>query len=237
MIWDFGKTLQIIAVLKSELKSKNKQTSIVICPSTLVLNWKAEVEKWCDTIKVLIIKGTAQERAEKINEYKEYDLLITSYDLLKRDIENYEDKNFKYIIADEAQYIKNASTQNATSLKSLKGETKFALTGTPIENSIAELWSIFDFIMPGYLYNYNKFKKKFEEPILKYEDKETLARLKKLISPFVLRRVKKDVLTELPEKNITIMKNEMEEEQEKIYLSYLAQTRKEVAEELNRKQF
>ena len=227
-----GKTLQIIALLKSETNNKNRVTSIVVCPSTLVLNWKAEIEKWCNSIKVLIIKGTAEERAEKINNYQDYDLIITSYDLLKRDIENYEDKKFKYIIADEAQYIKNASTQNATSLKSLKGETKFALTGTPIENSIAELWSIFDFIMPGYLYNYNKFKKKFEEPILKNEDKEALNRLKRLISPFVLRRVKKDVLTELPEKNITIMKNEMETEQEKLYLSYLAQTKKEVVEEL-----
>ncbi len=232
-----GKTLQIIALLNTELKLKNKVTSIVVCPSTLVLNWKAEVEKWCDSIKVLIINGTAEERNKKLNTYQEYDLIITSYDLLKRDVENYEDKDFKYIIADEAQYIKNSLTQNATSLKSLKGEVKFALTGTPIENSIAELWSIFDFIMPGYLYNYNKFKKKFEEPILKYEDKEALNRLKKLISPFVLRRVKKDVLTELPEKNITVMKNEMEKEQEKIYLSYLAQTRKEVAEELNDNSF
>ena len=227
-----GKTLQIIAILKSEVESKNQTTSIVVCPSTLVLNWKAEVEKWCNSIKVLIIKGSIEERAKILNNYKNYDLIITSYDLLKRDIENYEDKNFKYIIADEAQYIKNSSTQNATSLKSLKGETKFALTGTPIENSVAELWSIFDFIMPGYLYNYNKFKKKFEEPILKLEDKETLNRLKKLISPFILRRVKKDVLTELPEKNITIMKNEMESEQQKIYLTYLAQTKKEVAEKI-----
>lgn len=232
-----GKTLQIIAVLRSELKSKNRATSIVVCPSTLVLNWKAEVEKWCDSIKVLIVRGNADERKEKIDDYKKYDLVITSYDLLKRDIENYEDKNFKYIIADEAQYIKNSATQNAISLKSLKGEIKFALTGTPIENSISELWSIFDFIMPGYLYNYNKFKKKFEEPILKYEDKETLIRLKKLINPFILRRVKKDVLTELPEKNITVMKNQMETEQEKLYLSYLAQTKKEVAEELNGSSF
>lgn len=228
-----GKTLQVIALLKSELNSKSKNTSIVVCPSTLVLNWKAEIEKWCNEVKVLIIRGTADERKEKLNDYKNFDLIITSYDLLKRDVENYENMKFKYIIADEAQYIKNSTTQNATALKSLKGEVKFALTGTPIENSIAELWSIFDFIMPGYLYNYNKFKKKFEGPILKEEDTEALIRLKKLISPFILRRVKKDVLTELPEKNITVMKNEMESEQEKIYLSYLAQTKKEIAEELS----
>ncbi len=232
-----GKTVQIIALLKSEIEEDNKLTSIVVCPSTLVLNWKAEIEKWCSSMKVLIVKGTVEERIEKINNYKDYDLIITSYDLLKRDIEYYENKMFKYIIADEAQYIKNSNTQNAISLKSLKGEIRFALTGTPIENSVAELWSIFDFIMPGYLYNYNKFKKKFEEPILKMEDEEALKRLKKLISPFILRRVKKDVLTELPEKNITVMKNEMESEQQKLYLSYLAQTKKEVAQELSNNSF
>jgi SNF2 family DNA or RNA helicase len=208
-------------------------TSIVVCPSTLVLNWKAEVEKWCNSMKVLVVKGNALEREKLLEEYKNYDLIITSYDLLKRDVDCYENKNFKYIIADEAQYIKNSTTQNATSLKSLKGETRFALTGTPIENSVAELWSIFDFIMPGYLYNYNKFRKKFEEPILKDEDVNALNRLKKLISPFILRRVKNEVLTELPEKNITVMRNEMEKEQQKIYLSYLAQTKKEVADEIN----
>lgn len=232
-----GKTLQIIAILKDEQKAKEKTTSIVVCPSTLVLNWKSEIEKWCDKIKIMIITGTAEERKEKLNHYEDYDLVITSYDLLKKDVANYEDKKFKYIIADEAQYIKNATTQNATSLKSLEGEIRFALTGTPIENSIAELWSIFDFVMPGYLYNYNKFKKKFEEPILKDENKEKLIQLKKLISPFVLRRVKKDVLTELPEKNITIMKNKMEAEQEKIYSAYLAQTKKEISEELENSSF
>lgn len=232
-----GKTLQVISVLRAEAKSKVHTTSIVVCPSTLVLNWKSEVEKWCNTMKVLVLSGKIEDRREKLERYQEYDLVITSYDLLKRDTDNYEDKKFKYIIADEAQYIKNSLTQNATSLKSLQGEVKFALTGTPIENSVAELWSIFDFIMPGYLYNYNKFKKKFEEPIIKNEDKEALIRLKKLISPFILRRVKKDVLTELPEKNITIMKNEMEKEQEKIYLSYLAQTKKEIAEELSDSSF
>lgn len=228
-----GKTLQIIALLSDELKKKDKQPSIVVCPSSLVLNWKAEVEKWCSDINVLIIKGDAETRKQQISEYENYDLVITSYDLLKRDIFEYEEKKFKYIIADEAQYIKNATTQNATSLKNLQGEIKFALTGTPIENSVAELWSIFDFIMPGYLYTYNKFKKRFEEPILKEQDNESMKKLKEIISPFILRRIKKDVLTELPDKTITIMKNEMEEEQEKIYKSYLAQTKQEIVQELS----
>ena len=226
-----GKTLQVIALLASD--KTNKKTSIVVCPSSLVLNWKAEIEKWCPKIKVCIIKGDAETRKSLVNSYKLYDLLVTSYDLLKRDITEYEGIIFKYIIADEAQYIKNFTTQNATALKSLEGETKFALTGTPIENSVSELWSIFDFVMPGYLYTYNKFRKKIEEPIIKQEDKESLEKLKTLINPFVLRRIKDDVLTELPEKNITIMNNEMTTEQQKIYTSYLAQTKKEITEELN----
>ena len=230
-----GKTLQVIALLADNMKGK--KPSIVVCPSSLVLNWKAEIEKWCPTLKVSIIKGFAEDRKTLINEYDNYNLLVTSYDLLKRDIEEYEGKSFKYIIADEAQYIKNFTTQNATALKSLVGETKFALTGTPIENAVSELWSIFDFIMPGYLYSYNKFKKKLEEPILKQEDKEALKRLKTLINPFILRRVKKEVLTELPEKNITIMKNEMTDEQQKIYMSYFAQTKKEVSAELSENGF
>ena len=157
-----GKTLQVIALISSELKNKNIRPSIVVCPSSLVLNWKAEIEKWAKNIKVLVIRGDAQTRKELISDYDKYNVVITSYDLLKRDVFEYEEKYFKYIIADEAQYIKNFTTQNATALKNLQGETKFALTGTPIENSISELWSIFDFIMPGYLYNYNKFRKKFE---------------------------------------------------------------------------
>lgn len=228
-----GKTLQVIALIASELKNKDRRPSIVVCPSSLVLNWKAEVQKWCNNIRVLAIKGDFETRRDLINSYENYDLVITSYDLLKRDIFEYEGKNFKFIIADEAQYIKNFTTQNATALKNLVGETKFALTGTPIENSISELWSIFDFIMPGYLYNYNKFKKKFEVPILKENNEQALKKLKLMINPFILRRVKNEVLTELPEKNITLMRSEMTKEQEKLYISYFMQTKKEVSEELN----
>ncbi|MEG1705622.1 MAG: DEAD/DEAH box helicase [Clostridia bacterium] len=231
-----GKTLQVISVISSyiEENKKNRKPSIVICPSSLSINWLAEVEKWCGKIKTLIISGNASERKSLIDKMDNYDLIITSYDLLKRDIEYYKEKEcvFQYIIADEAQYIKNFTTQNATALKSLRGNCKFALTGTPIENSISELWSIFDYIMPGYLYNYHKFKKNYEEPIIKNGNEEILNKLKMLINPFILRRLKKDVLTELPDKNITILNNEMTSEQQKIYVAYLSQIKKEVSEEL-----
>ncbi len=231
-----GKTIQIISlILKYKEENKNTIPSIVIAPSSLTLNWKNEIEKFAPSIDTLIVNGNSQTRKEKINSIEKYDVIITSYDLLKRDIELYKEKNFnfKYAIADEAQYIKNSNTQNAKALKSLSAETRFALTGTPIENSLAELWSIFDYIMPEYLYKYNKFKQLFELPIAKEDDEFSMKNLKMLIEPFILRRTKKEVLTELPEKTITILNSEMEEEQQKVYLSYLAQAKKEILEEVN----
>ena len=230
-----GKTLQVLAILLDyKQKNKEKRTSIVICPSSLSLNWLGEATKFAPELKVCVIKGNAKERERLIKNVQKNDLIITSYDLLKRDVEIYKeiDYNFKYIIADEAQYMKNSTTQNAKAIKELKGETKYALTGTPIENSLAELWSIFDFVMPGYLFKYKKFKTLYEVPIVKENDERAMNRLKMLIAPFILRRNKKDVLTELPEKTITVLNNQMTDEQEAVYLSYLAQAKQEVADEI-----
>lgn len=228
-----GKTIQIIALLLDYKKNNNgRKTSIVISPSSLSLNWKNEIEKFKSDLKIKVIRGTCEERKKLISKLDEYDLVITSYDLLKRDIDVYQKMKyqFKFIIADEAQYLKNNNTQNAKTIKKLIAETRFALTGTPIENSLAELWSIFDFIMPGYLFSYKKFKNEYEIPIVKEENLEVMNNLKKLIEPFILRRTKKQVLTELPEKTITILNNEMEEEQRNIYSSYLIQTKHELQE-------
>ena len=226
-----GKTIQVITILQSEINNPIHKPSLVICPSSLSLNWKNEIDKFGKNIKAIVIKGNIVQRKELIKKCNEYDLIITSYDLLKRDINLYKDNNiqFKFQIADEAQYIKNSNTQNAKSLKEISAETKFALTGTPIENSLAELWSIFDYIMPGYLFSYNRFKRDYETKIVKDKEEKQMERLKTMIEPFILRRTKKEVLTELPEKIITVVKNEMNEEQQKIYLTYLAQTKKEVA--------
>ena len=230
-----GKTIQVIALLqKYNEETENALPSIVIAPSSLTLNWKNEVNKFAPTLNTLVINGNLELRKEKIKNIKKYNLIITSYDLLKRDLELYEKENivFKYSIADEAQYIKNSNTQNAKALKSINSETKFALTGTPIENSLAELWSIFDYIMPEYLFKYKKFKQLYEIPIVKENDVDSMKKLKMLIEPFILRRTKKEVLTELPEKTITILNNEMEDEQQKIYLSYLAKAKQEAMQEI-----
>ena len=231
-----GKTIQIISILLDYKKNINEnKASIVVSPSSLSLNWKNEIEKFAPDLKTKVIRGTAEERKLLIENVDKYDLLITSYDLLKRDIDVYKDKNynFKFIIADEAQYLKNNNTKNAKSIKILNADTRFALTGTPIENSLAELWSIFDFIMPGYLFTYKEFKTRYEMSIIKDEDIEVMNKLKMLIEPFVLRRTKKEVLTELPEKTITVLNNEMEEEQRNIYLSYLLQAKQELQDEIN----
>ncbi len=228
-----GKTLQLILVILSYIENtENPKPSIVVCPSSLTLNWKNEIEKFAPTLKVIVINGSLAERNKKIEEVSKCNIIITSYDLLKRDIETYRGLEFKYIIADEAQYIKNNNTQNAKAIKELVAETRYALTGTPIENSLSELWSIFDFVMSGYLFNYRKFKEMYETPIIKDEDENAMRKLKMLIEPFVLRRVKQEVLTELPDKTITILNNEMQDEQQKIYLSYLQNAKMQMEEEI-----
>ena len=231
-----GKTLQVITLLLDyNNNAKDRKTSVVVCPSSLALNWLSETQKFAPKLSACVISGTAEERKKMIKSLNDYDIIITSYDLLKRDIDEYKELNyeFKYIIADEAQYIKNNNTQNFKAIKQIKAQTKFALTGTPIENSLAELWSIFDFTMPGYLYGYKQFKEIFETPIIKDEDGYKIKRLKMLIEPFILRRIKEEVLTELPEKTVTVLNSEMEDEQKKIYLSYMAEAREEVANELS----
>lgn len=234
-----GKTIQLVSVILSYVENwgdmESLKPSLVICPSSLTLNWFNEIKKFAPSLKVLLINGNAQERKNKIEKINDYNVIIESYDILKRDIEIYKEKNyeFKYAIADEAQYIKNNNTQNFKAIKEINAETRFALTGTPIENSLSELWSIFDFVMPGYLFSYRKFKELYETPIVKNEDQSAMKKLKMLIEPFILRRIKEDVLTELPDKTITILNNEMEEEQQKIYMSYMAQVKQEIETEIS----
>ena len=232
-----GKTIQMLSIIAGyveENSDSEKRASIVICPSSLTLNWQNESQKFTNKLKTLVIRGSAQERKSQIEKMGEYDLVITSYDLLKRDIETYKENKyqFRFAITDEAQYLKNSNTQNAKAVKEILADTKYALTGTPIENSLAELWSIFDYIMPGYLFGYKKFKTEYEMPIVKDNNQNAMKKLKMLIEPFVLRRTKKEVLTELP-----VLNNQMKDEQEKIYLNYLAQAKQDLAETINLRGF
>jgi len=232
-----GKTLQSIVFIASVLLEKRKAKEsephfLIVCPTSLTYNWLDEIENFAPFIRATVISGTPQERQEAINGYQDYDVLITSYPLIRRDISTYETIDFHTVFIDEAQFIKNNLSLNSKSVKRLKANHKFALTGTPIENSLSELWSIFDFIMPGYLHSHMKFVEYYEKPILK-DDKEALEELHQHISPFILRRMKKDVLTELPDKYESKMLTDLSEEQKKVYLSYLANIRNDIQTELS----
>lgn len=231
-----GKTLEVISFVLSE-KAENKESSLVVAPTSLVYNWQEEVKKFVPDMKVLVISGDPSERQEQLGKIGDSDLVVTSYPLLRRDIDLYKDIQFRYCFLDEAQHIKNPNTLNAKTVKQINSKLNFALTGTPIENSITELWSIFDFVMPGYLLSHTKFMKKFESPIMKNDDKKALNELGRHIRPFILRRLKKDVLKELPDKIESKMTCEMTPEQKKIYLAYLQKAKGEVAAELKSRGF
>ncbi|MDR1665231.1 MAG: SNF2 helicase associated domain-containing protein [Clostridiales bacterium] len=213
-----GKTIQIIAILLSEKREGVR--SLVVAPTSLLYNWEHEIRRFAPGLNTAVVTGLPDKRRE-ILEYTEADVYITTYDTMKRDVEAYAKMDFAYVIADEAQNIKNPNTQNARAIKSLNARVKFALTGTPIENTLTELWSIFDFILPGYLYSAHKFNRLFEYPIVKDNDKSRMEKLKRQIAPFILRRVKKNVLTELPDKTETTLLAELLPEQKKIYLAHL----------------
>lgn len=212
-----GKTIQVIALLLDEAGKMEHTTSLVVCPASLVYNWENEFHIFAPDLRVLTITGMASEREALLKHTDEEDVLITSYDLLKRDIGLYEGKSFRFQIIDEAQYIKNASTQSAKAVKGIAAGCRFALTGTPIENRLSELWSIFDFLMPGFLFSYQKFKKEYELPIVRDQERSVLEGLHRLIGPFILRRLKKDVLKELPDKLETVIYSAFDKEQKELY--------------------
>ena len=225
-----GKTIQIITLL-SENKKSNR-VSLVVCPASLLFNWEDEIVKFSNQLTYLVIHGDADNRGKKIQQIHHYDLIVTSYDYLRRDIDVYKDIPFYYVILDEAQFIKNYKTKNANTVKSLHAKHKAALTGTPIENSLAEIWSIFDFLMPGYLSSYSYFKKKYEIPIIKDKDEKKQEELKRLITPFILRRTKKDVLPELPDKIESTIHIQLAEEEKKLYVANIAKFRSQIKDNL-----
>lgn len=210
-----GKTLQVISLLA--YRNKEKIKSLIVTPASLVYNWYAEFNKFAPFIKVGMVVGNKDERSTLLTHRNEYDVLITSYDLLKRDIDLYSDISFDVEIIDEAQYIKNQTTGTAKAVKEINSKKRFALTGTPIENRLSELWSIFNYLMPDYLYSYEYFRKHFESPIVNDGDEYASNMLKKMIGPFILRRRKMDVLKDLPEKIERVYYANFDSRQKEIY--------------------
>ncbi len=220
-----GKTLQVIAFLLSETTETQAPLALVVCPASLVYNWNSEINRFAPELPVKMIVGNIQERKSLLENCKAGEILITSYDLLKRDIELYESLEFTAQIIDEAQYIKNYNTQAARAVKEIRAAFKLALTGTPIENRLSELWSIFDYLMPGYLYSYSHFRDSYETPIIQNQEEGARKRLQKMIRPFVLRRLKKDVLTDLPDKLEENLYACMEGEQQELYDAHVQRLR------------
>ena len=227
-----GKTIQIIALLLDE-KKRSGGVSLIVCPASLVYNWENEIHTFAPELTVQTMAGNQAEREEMLKRLQNenfagVDVIITSYDLLKRDLGYYLEHPFRFQIIDEAQYIKNAVTQAAKAVKAIQAKTKFALTGTPIENHLGELWSIFDYLMPGFLFTSQKFKKMFETPIVRDGDQYALSMLRKMTGPFLMRRLKKDVLKELPEKLETVLYSGMEGEQKTLYQANAALLREQI---------
>lgn len=224
-----GKSIQLIYFIKQILK-ENKGKILIVSPTSLIYNWGNEFNKFGSELKYKVIAETRSKREELFNNIDDYDILITTYGLIREDKDKYLDINFDVIVIDEAQNIKNPNAIMTKVIKSLKANTKIALTGTPIENNVLELWSIFDFIMPGYLTNITNFKKKYNLKDVKEEELKKLETLSKQIKPFILRRLKKNVIKELPDKIENNIYIDLNKEQKKIYLAELEKTNREMEE-------
>ncbi len=232
-----GKTVQVIALLLSARPAEPRvgsiQPSIVVAPTTLTYNWLSELERFAPDLSVMVMAGTAAQRASQIRHVKEVgdvDVVITSYPLIRQDIQLLSDIDFRFAILDEAQHIKNAGSKGAIAVRQLKAQTRFALTGTPLENGVGELWSIFNFVLPGFLLSYSAFMRR-------YQDGSDSDDLRRRISPFLMRRLKKDVLTELPDKIETVMTAQMSPEQSKVYQATMLRLRDRVDEIVKEKGF
>jgi len=231
-----GKTLQAIIALTQHKINFPKSISIIVCPTSLVYNWKEEFNKFNPKLKVLPIDGTPAVRQKLIAKAKKQDVLITSYSLLQKDIDFYKEIPFDYAVLDEAQHIKNRGTRNAKSVKMIQAMHRLILTGTPIENSLDELWSLFDFLMPGLLSSYDRFLEKYiRNPTA--NNSNHLETLKKKVSPFILRRMKKDVLEELPPVSEIVYHCHLSEAQRELYRSYAESAREELSQLVKKEGF
>ncbi len=224
-----GKTVQVLSYLLA-LKEQGENTlpSLIVCPASLVLNWAEECRKFTPELSCITVDGDAAHRAALAEQWETADLVVTSYDLLRRDEALYEGQRFYACILDEAQAIKNHTTQKYKAVCQVNSRVRFALTGTPVENRLGELWSIFSFLMPGYLPPYKNFCARFEKPIVQEDDKAAVRRLNQLTGPFILRRMKADVLKELPPKTENLYRIELEEQQRKLYLAAVVDAREKL---------
>lgn len=230
-----GKTLQAIVAIAQYRKSK-LALSLIVCPTSLLYNWKEEFSKFNPELTILIIDGIPSIRKRLIENISKYDVIITSYTLLQKDIESYKKTRLGYVILDEAQHIKNRGTRNAKSVKMIQADHRLILSGTPIENSLDELWSLFDFLMPGFLNSYDRFVEKYVRVSGK-EQAKNLEYLRKKVAPFILRRMKSDVLQDLPAVSEIVYHCQLSDIQQELYRSYAQSARDELVKLVERDGF
>lgn len=231
-----GKSIQTIMYIKLKLKKKPKAKFLIVVPTSLIYNWENEFQKFEKNISVGLMNGTKEKRVEHFKTWEQHQVLVTSYGLLRQDLEEYQKIHFDTCIIDEAQNIKNLNAEVTKSCKMINADVKFALTGTPIENSVLELFSIFDFIMPGYLPNLSKFKRTYSVKQIE-ENPECLHQLNEQIAPFILRRKKSDVLKDLPAKLENQVLVELDENEKKLYVGWLEKTKEQIEETIQSEGF
>jgi superfamily II DNA or RNA helicase len=227
-----GKTVQVLAYLQNLKEQQGSAPNLVLAPTSVVLNWVSEAEKFTPHLKALLYTGS--DRKEKKKEIDSADLVLTSFAIFRRDAEFLSERKWRTVILDEAQNIKNYRSKTALLVRELQANQRWALTGTPLENRLSELWSIFHFLMPGFLGSFAHFRRTYQEPIEKNQNIESLQRLKRRIYPFVLRRLKQEVASELPPKTEITQYCEMTAEQRKLYHEMLAASRHRILGEVER---
>ena len=232
-----GKTLQAIIALTHNKQENPQAISIVVCPTSLVHNWKEEIHRFNPELKCLPVDGSPPQRQKLFADIKNYDIVITSYNLLQKDIDFYKTVPFSYAILDEAQHIKNRSTRNAKSVKMICAAHRLILTGTPIENSLDELWSLFDYLMPGLLSSFERFVERFIRPSPQVDNKTRMDALRRKVTPFILRRMKKDVLSDLPPVSEIIYHCHLSDTQRELYRSYASSAREELIQLVKKEGF
>jgi SNF2 family DNA or RNA helicase len=231
-----GKTVQAITAITQNVNKNKESRSLIVCPTSLLYNWKEELHKFNPKLKVAVIDGVPNQRKKMLQNGASYDVLITSYTLLQKDIETYSQTLFSYAILDEAQHIKNRGTRNAKSVKMIQATHRLILTGTPIENSLEELWSLMDFLMPGFLSTYDRFLEKYIR-VQGASQTQNIEYLRKKVSPFILRRMKSDVLQDLPPVSEIVYHCQLSETQLELYKSYAASARDELVKLVQKEGF
>ena len=225
-----GKSVQTISFIKQILEENKDAKILIVAPTSLIYNWQKEFEKFGSDLKYVVVAENKAKRLEVLNNKDKYNIFITTYGLIRNDNDEYENMDFELCVIDEAQTIKNYQAGMTREIKKIKSKCKVALTGTPVENNITELWSIFDFIMPGYLNSLAKFKEKYNVHDVAEEDLEVLKTLSLQIKPFILRRKKSEVAESLPDKIENKIYIELPKKQKLLYMKELEDTKREMDE-------